>query len=716
MKYTDTEVADTSTPKDEFYDAQQTWLKELEAAHREWEDFHERGDKILEFYTDDRKLRRVKRYPLFNANVSILENALFAQIPEPHVSRRFKDPDDNVGRVASLILQRALVTELSSDSSFKTTAKSIIKDMLVPGLGVGWVRYEADVEDDVQVTNDENAELANHPEASPVLKDQSTPIDYVHWKDFRMSPCRTWNECRWVARRVFMDESEATKRFGERAEYLSFSTNPFHDTELSSPNEPENMIEPQAEVWEIWCKAEKKVYFICETCPTALDIKDDFLGLPEFFPTEKPLVAHTGTSSFIPLADYTQLQDQYNDLNETNNRISRLVKNCRVAGVYDEAEPAVKLIFEGAAENNLVPIKNFQGFAERGGLKGAIDLIPVEAFVATIAQLNAHREVLKQQIYELTGISDIVRGASSPYETAAAQGMKAQYASIRLQGKQSDVAEYLTGLIRRKAHLMVKFYTPERLLARAGALPEYDQQFVPAALQLLQNDLLSSLKLEVSSDQLQQPNWAKDQQEKAQTITALSQLLSQAIPAAQQIPELAPLFLHLIKWSISGNPGAKEIEGVVEMGLQQAMKPKQQEEGPTPEQQAAQQAMQMKQQELQAKQQLDQQELQMKQQQATAEIQLKREQMLAELQLKREVEMAKATAKQVPQVLQGNMGMDEEQVIQAIGSMQQTTVQAIAELQQTTVQALTALAAQEPPPAQVIVQRAPDGSLIGTIQ
>lgn len=715
-------------PQDEYWEAQTKWTKELQASHRELQDFHQRGDKILELYTDDRKLRRTKRFPLFNANVDILQNALFARIPRPDVNRRFKDPDDHVGRVAALILQRALVTELESSSAFKDVSKSVIKDMLVVGLGAGWVRYESETAEDPQITDDEDDELADRADASPVLKDQQTPIDYVHWKDLRWRACRTWNENSWVGRRVFMCEDDAKERFGERANYLSYTSEKFRDINTDGRNEPQFNIEPQAEVWEIWDKDTKKVYWICESAPTALDIKDDFLGLPDFFPTDRPLVSNVSTSKFIPQADYTQFQDQYNDLHEVNNRISRLVKACRLAGVYDDSQPAVKLVLEGAAEHQLIPIKNWGSFTDKGGVRGAIEFIPLQEVAAVIAELEKQREALKQQIYELTGISDIVRGASSPYETAAAQGMKAQYASIRLQGKQADVADYLSGMIRRKAYLMIKFYTPERLLQRCGTLTQFDQQFVAPAMKLLQDELMSTLKLEISTDALQEPNWARDQQERTQTVQAVGQLMGQALPAVQQFPALAPFLGHLVKWAVSGTRGSNEIEGLLDMSLQQMMQGQQQsQDKPDPAEQAAQQQaamaqqraqaeMQLKAQGMQADAQIAQQKLALEQQKAQAELELKREQTKAELELKREIELLKAQQKNVPQYVHGNVGMEADDLVPILQQMQQTMVQAVTASAQNTIEAITALATAPQEPAQVVVRRDETGALVGVIQ
>lgn len=704
---------DTNVPKDEYWEAQTRWSNELTAANREWDIFIKRGDAIVTVYAgDDQHIRRAKpTYPLFNANVSILENALFARIPQPEVTRRFRDPGDQVGRVAALIVQRALSTELEGNSAFNVTAKSIIKDMLIPGMGVGWVRYEADTEE-VQLSDDENDELDDFETASPILKDQQTPIDYVHWKDFRMSPCRTFNECSWVARRVYMDEDECERRFGERAKYLNYSSRPYKDSESDGWNEPQYFTEPQAEIWEIWDKDTKKVYFICTTSPSALDIQDDPLGLPDFFPTDKPLVADAVTSRFMPIADFTTLEAQYNDLNVTNSRIIALVRSARLTGVYDPAEPALAELLEGSSEHQMIAAQNFSAFKAQGGIGGSMEFLPLGEVNQTIGGLRAHLQSLKEQIYELTGISDIVRGETSPYETAEAQGIKMQNASIRLQGKQAAVAEYLTSLIRRKAFLMLKFYTPERLMQRCGVLAPADQQYVPQALQLLQNELMTYLRLDVTTDSLQQQT-AHGIAQRTQAVQGIAAVLQQAVPAAQQVPALAPFLGQLCKYAASAMPGATELEGELESALENMRQQSQQPKQPSPEEQKAQAEAQAAQQQMQFEQQMAQAELQWKREQAAAELQLKREQMLAELQLKRDVEMAKAAQKQVPQFVQGDMGLDADALGQLLQQMQATLVQSQVQSTQTVVNAMTEIANQPPEPIHMKLTRNAEGGLDG---
>lgn len=722
------EALDAASPTE----SQSYWSAELIAAKKELESFYERGRKVYDVYLDKRgdSARAERKFNLFNTNVSILMSALFARIPRPEVGRRFNEPDDDVGRVASTILERALTTELETDGYFTTTAKAVIKDHLIPGVGVAWVRYQPTVGEPLQITDDLNAELAEEETASPVISDEATPVEHVNWEDALWSPCRTWNECRWVARRAYLAQDEFTERFGEEtAKYV-----PFDNGQMSRPlkganaDGPQNVTVQHAEVWEIWCKTTKRVYFFCEFCPELLDIQDDPFGLPGFFPTPRPLVATTSTGNFIPVADYVLIQDQYEELNTINARISNLVRACKVAGAYDKANPAIKNVLSNGSENVLVPVDRWDAFAERGGLKGSIDLLPIDEISKVIAQLNAAREAIKQQIYELTGISDIVRGASSPYETAAAQQMKGQYASLRLQTKQQDVAEYFSDIIKIKAFLMSKFYEPQRLLQRAGRLNAADAQLAPVALQLLKDELTSHFTIEVSVDALQLPNWAQDKAERTELLTALSNMLREAIPAAQAMPESAPLFLNLIKFGVSSFRGAKEVEGVIDQGLQQLMLagPQQQQEKPDPAALAA----QAKQAELQARQEERQAEGQMRQAEMQSSANLRDKELQSaerikamELQVKQQELQLKAAELRLKELELSAKGIDTSEMSLPVGEGMQSQrltkeefLGALQAMQQGFLTAVNALVNTPAPDQTVVVERDANGRLVGQIQ
>ena len=152
-----------------------------------------------------------------------------------------------------------------------------------------------------------------------------------------------------------------------------------------------------------------------------LDVKDDPLQLDGFFPCPKPMAANVTSSNFMPRADYIFAQDQFNELDEINTRITWLTRAAKVVGVYDKASEGIQRVFNQGAENQMIPVDNWAMFAERGGIKGQIDWIPIDQVVNAIDHLRQYRQDKVQQIYEVLGISDIMRGSSKASETAAAQ-------------------------------------------------------------------------------------------------------------------------------------------------------------------------------------------------------------------------------------------------------------------------------------------------------
>lgn len=620
------------------------WNAEIHAAQKKIKKWQKQAEKVYDKYIDKRSGADsdAQYLNLFNTNTGILQAALYARIPEPDVSRRFRDSTDQVGRVASMILQRALTYELETDHYCDTIFKNIILDRLVAGAGVGWVRYDVETTEgeDVQLT-DSMDELTEDVDAEPIIADENTSIEYVHWKDFFWSPARTWDEVRWVARRVYMERQEAIDRFGEaKASQIPVADDEINDS-LAKLGE---VTTSKAEVYEVWDKTTKTVFFVSLQCDELLDEKPDPLGLPGFFPTPKPLFANVTTGDLIPMPDYALVQDQYRAVNELNNRINVLTRSIRTVGVYDKKLGSLQAILSESPEGQMIPVENWQSYVEGGGMKGSMDFLPIEQPAAVLGNLRNELQNIKAEIYELTGISDIIRGESQQYVTAQAESMKGQYASLRLVTLQQAVAEYFSGLINLKAHLICKFYEPQRILERAGQLFPNDMPYVPQALALLKNEGLRHFRVNISVDSLQMPDWNADKQSKNEAIMGITQLLGQIIPASQQVPEIAPLGLTMLSWAITGYKGADQIEGVIQDGLRQLEQVAQQKAAnpqppkPTPEEME----FQLQQAKMQADQQRAQDQMALDQSRDAAKAQL--EQMKA--QQEAQIESAKIALEQ----------------------------------------------------------------------
>lgn len=585
------------------------YMLDIELYERTYKKWESRGEKIVKRYRDERnEIQQAgssaeARYNILWSNVQTVLPAVFARLPKPEVSRRYKDKDP-VGRVASLILERALEYEVEQYPDYANAVQCSVEDRLLPGRGVSWVRYEPKFRTEQlpegQVTED--------VKGAEVIDYECSPVDYVHWKDFGHNVSRTWEEVSIVWRRVPLTRDECISRFGkETGNKISLDQQPDLTTEALATPEGESI--KKATIYELWDKKEGIVVWLSKSVESALDVRDDPLKLDCFFPCPKPLYATTTTDSLIPVADYVQYQDQAKELDIICERIDGLVRAVKVVGVYDASQKGVERLLQEGVNNALIPIDNWMIFGEKGGIKGVMEFLPLDMVVAALNALYIAREQVKQTIYEVTGISDIIRGASDPNETLGAQELKGQFASKRLKKLQDGVAQFATELLKIKGQIICKHYQPESITAISGAdqLSPEDQQLIPQAIQLLKNDVLSDFRIEVSSDSLVDVDEQQEKQNRMEFIQAIGGFLKEALAAP---PSLAPMLGEILLYGVRGFKAGKTIEGTIEEAIDKMREQAAQPSQPSPEMVKVQAQQQMEQAKLQGSMQIEQAKLQ----------------------------------------------------------------------------------------------------------
>jgi hypothetical protein len=281
-------------------------------------------------------------------------------------------------------------------------------------------------------------------------------------------------------------------------------------------------------------------------------------------------------------------------------------------------------------------------FSEKGGLKGSIDLLPLDTLANALLQCYRARQEIKQQIYEITGLSDILRGASQASETATAQQIKGQFASLRLRSMQEEVALFASDLIRLKAQIICTKFQPQTILmyAAASQMQPADQQLIPQALQLIKDKPLRNFRIEVAADSLVQLDEAAMKRERTEFIGAFAGFLQQAMPVAQASPEMTPVLMEIMKFGISAFKSSQQLEGVIDQALDQIKVKMAQPQQPKPNPEMI---------KLQAQQQSDQMRVQADMQiaQAKAQFEAQKQQFEAQLEsakLEREQQMERFKA------------------------------------------------------------------------
>jgi hypothetical protein len=550
----------------------QRWSSEIEASKKELERFQEDGDKITRRYLDKRDEwgKEESRINLFWSSMKVLLSLLYARPPKASVARSFLDSADDQARVAGVIVQRILNRSFDDNvSNWDSALRQCIEDWLVVGMGQAWLRYAVETEESVlpaEIDPMTGEELVAEQVVEQII-DETAPIDYIYWKDFFYSPARVWEEVRWVSRRVYMTRDQLIKRFGEEIGKVVplFSSTP-KDVNAQTPKH-----DPWArgEVFEIWCKEDKKVYWYAKGCEVILDVKDDPLELDDFFPCPKPLAANLTSSNFMPRADYIFAQDQFQELDEINTRITWLTRAAKVIGLYDKNNDGIQRMFNQAAENQLIPVDNWAMFAESGGIKGKVDWVPIDQVVNAINQLRVYRQDKTVQIYEVLGISDVMRGSSKASETATAQQLKAQFGSTRIQLSQFYIAEWITNLLRIKAEIISKHWQPETIAMRSNIMRTPDAQFAAPAIQLVKDERLAEYRISVEADSLAAMDWAQERDSAVQFMQGMGAFVAQIGPMIQAVPGSSPYFLKLLQWAVSKFKVSSEIESVLDQALAQ---------------------------------------------------------------------------------------------------------------------------------------------------
>lgn len=563
------------------------WERELNAADEHEKTHKDRARKIVKRFRDERDANEcdVTRFNILYSNTEVLKGALYQRTPIPEVRRRYGDKDP-VGKAASEVLDRCLTYSVDS-YDFDGTMKAVVEDSLLPGRGVARVKYVP------QMEMVEGVEQVVYEEVK---------CEYQDWEFFRYSPAKRWEKVRWTAFGDLLTREDLVSQFGEIGREVKLDWSP-----ENAKGDDVSEVLKRALVWSIWNKTDRTLYVWASGYNKGcLAIVPDPLRLGQFFPCPRPLYSICTTGSLIPVPEYTQYEDQALELDEVTGRITALTEALRFRGVYDQSKPELEKLSR-AGDNEFLPIENFGALVEKGGIETAFMQVPIEGLAKVLLNIIEYRETLKQTIYEVTGISDILRGSTEAEETLGAQQLKAQYGGLRIKSRQGEVQRFARDLLRLKAEVMSEHFSPQTLAQMSGVqLPQAQdkqiaqQQLIqaqatgqppdPKAVEVMSlpsweevthvisNDKLRGFRIDIETDSTIQPDQQMEQQSRIEAITAFSTMLERAVPAVQMgimPPEVAQKSIGWVLRSFK-NPGELE-EALEKMGAPQP-------QGPTPEQ------------------------------------------------------------------------------------------------------------------------------------
>jgi hypothetical protein len=636
---------------------------------REWRD---RSREVVKRYRDERKRSEVLKDPRFNilyANTETMLPLLYSQTPKPDVRRRFRDSDPEA-KLASQVIERSLEFFLD-DAENELAFKRATKDLLLPGRAVLRAHYvptfgygeaprvpvfvvkeyygdkeketykdEAGNEylpEDVQ-TDEEGSYTSG--EAEEEVVDEKICWERVPWDMFVTEPMRVWEEVTWIAFGSFMDRHELKRTFGRKGSKVQLTHSATTtDQKSSDPNKEAKY----ALVWEIWDKRKRQVRCVAEGHDDFLRKTADPLHLACFFPTPKPLYAIDAGDTLIPVPHFCLYQDQADELDLITRRICRIVDAMRVRGFYAGAEKdAMRRVFN-SEDNEFIPVEDWDGFKDNGL---PIEWMPIETLQKALVGLYQQRNALIQQIYELIGLSDIMRGSTDPRETKGAQELKSQFGSRRMSVMQQDTANYFRDLLRIAGELIAEHFSVDTLKRITGLdVPE-------ELLKLLKDDALRSYRVDIETDSTVAPDEQRDKEQAVEAITAIAQFAEVVFPMVQQGAMSKDVAGEALKWLARKFRMGRDLEDFMNQQQQQPQQPQQ-----DPKAQAEAQAVMQK---VQAEIQKMQMELQLKMKEIEAKIQMKQMETQADIAIAQQESQAEM----------------ENQRIQAMAQSQATLIQA----------------------------------------
>lgn len=519
-------------------DTPEYWLDQITRAKQRESVWRNRAKEIQELY-DGEKENRAKSFNVLWANTQTLLPSLYSDIPKPEIRNRWY-ADNPIAKAVSTVLERGIEYSLDFLNVDRIATEAVL-DYLVPGRATIRVRYrpffgEGDpvkfqveqgedgaltangkpVDEDTEILGESGALYINGPGEERKVYEEVF-FEHVYWEDFLHGEAKKWARVPWVAFRHELTKEDLKEQYG-RAKAASVAMTSNGDNE-----------EATAEVWEIWDKVARKVCVVSEGTDDFLERIADPLQLEAFFPCPEPAYSVPRSGSLLPKPEYTLYQHLADEVDELTQRIQSVANAIRGRGAYPKEMGELMNLLEDSSDGELIPVENWSMFMEKGGLAGVVDWLPVKEMAEALVVLVRERNNAMQTIYEITGISDILRGTTDPRETARAQGLKAQFGTRRLRLKQRDIQRMFRDVYRLMAEIMAEHFDAQTFTLISG-IPVTEQH-----VKLMNNDVLRTFSIDIETDSTIAADEQKEKQDVMEFMGAMGQMMQGSEALSKQL-------------------------------------------------------------------------------------------------------------------------------------------------------------------------------------
>lgn len=550
------------------------WLKEIQRFKDERQHFTKQAILANKTYQGKSELDGVTRkINCFWSYIQTVLPAFYSAMPAIEVKQRKKV--GNLGHtVGSIILERNIDYAIKECFPFSKVAYDSILQFLIAGQGVLWARYDSTIgTKEMEYMEDEEQEDGSIMPVSGMqeveYKEQEKAIlESLSHHDFMYQVCTNQSDIEWKGRRAYLTKEKVREKFGkDLADKVSYHVKPIDSTSYND----RDVYEGKAEFKEIWCRESGKVYWLSSTKEEELiESGDPPLKLESFFPCSV-IDSYLPLDSVMPMSDFSQNQDIILEIERLTTRKHHAIQSIRYNATYDPIlGDLVKDIF--GADYKMIPNPNWTAYSKTGGMAGGINFFDPAPYVSAVQFLS--QEITNQltRFYENTGASDLIRGATSPLETATAQQLKSNYSSLRFSVRQKQVYEFFNGGMNLLGEIIAENFSPEKMIEVADPedlMQKYPEVDLMAVTEMLKSDERRRYRIEITSDSLTQLDERQDRQERLDFVQSAGGFLGQMKDLITQTPATLPLASNMLTFVLKSYKAGKELEGQFQSSFQQ---------------------------------------------------------------------------------------------------------------------------------------------------
>jgi hypothetical protein len=519
------------------------WIDRISSAEKKWQVYHDLIKDIREYYKNEKKKNKQN---IFWSSIETLKPFIYFKPPVPYVERKSKTANA-VEDAACKMLEKALNQNLEAQD-FDGVIKYARNDFLISGMGLTYEKYVPSFKTVVSEVIDGDMAVMRKMEVLDSAKVETAYID-PQKLIFDCNHVNVWEDCEWVAQIIEMTKGEVIEQFGsDIADKLIDKLNPL-----------ENELDKATNVYRIWNKKDGKIIYLSkEVQDEFLRVDDDVLKIEGFYPFGKPLFATLANDGLIPVPDYSEIKCQLDELDGVNTRMKLTMQALKVSGAYDGSFPELANLLD--KDVTLISVNDFDKIREKGGIDGFVGFMPIGQYIDALQALAERRAQLMQAIYEITGVSDIMRGNSDPSETATAVNKKTNFGTLRNQDRQNDMQRYLTDVLKIKAEIICEMWTPELLAQYAE--PDTAPDVLMAAIELLKTDKIRNLTLGIETD----TSFMQDEEadKTLNAVKTIHEMITAAFQTVSAQPALLPLYKQMIDSVVVTLPNTRQFSAAID--------------------------------------------------------------------------------------------------------------------------------------------------------